>query len=83
MLRKLTRSKSLGSVSLIDCNVVLPFKTKSPDNTGPILGISFETNFDCSHNLVETHFAKMHATRAISNFLPLKVISLNAKTLYI
>lgn len=63
---------------MIDVSVVLPFKTKSPDNTGPILGISFETNFDCSHNLVETHFAKMHATFAVLNFLPLNEISLKA-----
>jgi len=76
----LTRSNSLGSVSLIDFNVVFPFKTNSPDNTCPTLGISFETNFDCSHNFVVTHFAKMHATRAISNFVPLNVISLKAET---
>lgn len=77
---QLTRSKSLGSVSIIDFNVVFPFKTNSFDNTGPTLGISFETYFDCSHSLDDTHFAKIHDERAISNLVPLKVISLKAKT---
>lgn len=82
LIIQLTRSNSLGFVSLIDFNVVLPFKTKCPDKTGPILGISFETNFDCSHNLAETHFAKMHATLAVLKFLPLNEISLKAKIYY-